>query len=230
MINVMKSLYIVIAALCLVNCAQLPKKPLVKGETSIVPQMPEIVNTSGSIYQAAQPSNFGYQPMFEDRRPRNIGDVLTIILQENVSASKSSSINAGRNSSLNLGLKAVPTFLDGLVGRGKVETDMSGGNDFKGSGGANAKNTFSGTITVTVQDVMINGNLKVIGEKQIAINQGTEFIRFSGVVNPRTISGNNTVISTQVADARIEYVGNGYIDEAQTMGWLQRLFLNLSPF
>ena len=93
-----------------------------------------------------------------------------------------------------------------------------------------AKNTFSGTITVTVQNVMINGNLKVIGEKQIAINQGTEFIRFSGVVNPRTISGNNTVISTQVADARIEYVGNGYIDEAQTMGWLQRLFLNFSPF
>ncbi|STP20578.1 flagellar basal body L-ring protein [Escherichia coli] len=66
-------------------------------------------------------------------------------------------------------------------------------------------------------------------KKQIAINQGTEFIRFSGVVNPRTISGSNTVPSTQVADARIEYVGNGYINEAQNMGWLQRFFLNLSP-
>jgi flagellar L-ring protein FlgH len=229
MIGVMRYLYILIALL-LVGCSQLPKKALVEGQTSIVPQMPEIVNSSGSIYQASQPSSFGYQPMFEDRRPRNIGDVLTIVLQENVSASKSSSINAGRNSGVNLGVKTIPKFLDGLVGRGKVDTDISGGNDFKGSGGANAKNTFSGTITVTVQDVMINGNLKVIGEKQIAINQGTEFIRFSGVVNPRTISGNNTVISTQVADARIEYVGNGYIDEAQTMGWLQRLFFNLSPF
>jgi flagellar L-ring protein FlgH len=225
----MRYLYILIALL-LVGCSQLPKKALVEGQTSIVPQMPEIVNSSGSIYQASQPSSFGYQPMFEDRRPRNIGDVLTIVLQENVSASKSSSINASRNSGVNLGVKTIPKFLDGLVGRGKVDTDISGGNDFKGSGGANAKNTFSGTITVTVQDVMINGNLKVIGEKQIAINQGTEFIRFSGVVNPRTISGNNTVISTQVADARIEYVGNGYIDEAQTMGWLQRLFFNLSPF
>jgi flagellar L-ring protein FlgH len=229
MIGVMRYLYILIALL-LVGCSQLPKKALVEGQTSIVPQMPEIVNSSGSIYQASQPSSFGYQPMFEDRRPRNIGDVLTIVLQENVSASKSSSINASRNSGVNLGVKTIPKFLDGLVGRGKVDTDISGGNDFKGSGGANAKNTFSGTITVTVQDVMINGNLKVIGEKQIAINQGTEFIRFSGVVNPRTISGNNTVISTQVADARIEYVGNGYIDEAQTMGWLQRLFFNLSPF
>lgn len=70
---------------------------------------------------------------------------------------------------------------------------------------------------------------RVVGEKQIAINQGTEFIRFSGVVNPRTISGSNTVPSTQVADARIEYVGNGYINGAQNMGWLQRFFLNLSP-
>ena len=225
----MRYLYILIT-LSLVGCSQLPKKALVEGDTSIVPKMPEIVNTSGSIYQASQPSSFGYQPMFEDRRPRNIGDVLTIVLQENVSASKSSSINAGRNGGVNLGVKTVPHFLDGLVGRGKVDTDISGSNDFKGSGGANAKNTFNGTITVTVQDVMINGNLKVIGEKQIAINQGTEFIRFSGVVNPRTISGSNTVISTQVADARIEYVGNGYIDEAQTMGWLQRLFFNLSPF
>ena len=225
----MRYLYILIT-LSLVGCSQLPKKALVEGDTSIVPKMPEIMNTSGSIYQASQPSSFGYQPMFEDRRPRNIGDVLTIVLQENVSASKSSSINAGRNGGVNLGVKTVPHFLDGLVGRGKVDTDISGSNDFKGSGGANAKNTFSGTITVTVQDVMINGNLKVIGEKQIAINQGTEFIRFSGVVNPRTISGSNTVISTQVADARIEYVGNGYIDEAQTMGWLQRLFFNLSPF
>ncbi|WP_255307331.1 flagellar basal body L-ring protein FlgH [Gilliamella sp. wkB178] len=229
MTAVMRFLYIpLLVILC--GCAQLPKKALVEGETSIVPKMPEIVNANGSIFQSVQPSSFGYQPMFEDRRPRNIGDVLTIVLQENVSASKSSSVNAGRNGSANLGVKAVPTFLDGLVGRGKVDTDISGDNDFKGSGGANAKNTFSGTITVTVQDVMINGNLKVIGEKQIAINQGTEFIRFSGVVNPRTISGNNTVVSTQVADARIEYVGNGYIDEAQTMGWLQRLFLNFSPF
>ena len=222
--------FCLVCILFLASCAQLPKKPLVEGETSVSPQMPDITNYSGSIYQAAQPSSYGYQPMFEDRRPRHIGDVLTIVLQENVSASKSSSISAGRNGSANIGVKAIPSFLDGALGRGKVDTDLSGGTDFKGSGGANAENTFSGTITVTLQDVMINGNLKVVGEKQIAINQGTEFIRFSGVVNPRTISGNNTVISTQVADARIEYVGNGYIDEAQTMGWLQRLFLNLSPF
>lgn len=118
----------------------------------------------------------------------------------------------------------------GLLGGDKATVDGSGKNTFAGKGGATANNTFTGTITVTVNQVLPNGNLKVVGEKQIEINQGTEFIRFSGVVNPRTISGSNSVISTQVADARIEYIGNGYINEAQTMGWLQRFFLNLSPF
>jgi flagellar L-ring protein precursor FlgH len=84
-------------------------------------------------------------------------------------------------------------------------------------------------ITVTVVDVLANSNLQVSGEKQMLINQGTEFIRFSGVVNPRTVGADNTVLSTQVADARIEYSAKGYIAEAQTMGWLQRFFLNVLP-
>lgn len=174
--------------------------------------------------------NYGYQPMFEDRRPRNVGDILTIVLQENVSASKSSSANTSRGGSGSLAFDATPRFLAGAFGGDRANTTISGKNDFSGKGGAAAQNTFSGTITVTVKQVLENGNLLVVGEKQIEINQGTEFIRFSGVVNPRTISGSNTVASTQVADARIEYVGNGYINEAQQMGWLQRLFLNLSPF
>ena len=83
---------------------------------------------------------------------------------------------------------------------------------------------------MTVIEVLPNGNLLVSGEKQIGINQGSEFVRFSGVVNPATISPANAVSSTQVADARLEYRGNGYIDEAQTMGWLARFFLTFLPF
>ena len=142
------------------------------------------------------------------------GDTLTIVLQENVSASKSSSANASRDGKTNFGFDTVPRYLQGLFGNARADVEASGGNTFNGKGGANASNTFSGTLTVTVDQVLVNG---------------TEFIRFSGVVNPRTISGTNTVPSTQVADARIEYVGNGYINEAQNMGWLQRFFLNLSP-
>ena len=81
-----------------------------------------------------------------------------------------------------------------------------------------------------VIEVLSNGNLLVSGEKQVSISQGTEYIRFSGVVNPATINAANAVSSTKVADARIEYKGSGYIDEAQTMGWLARFFQTVSPF
>ncbi|MDR0805352.1 MAG: flagellar basal body L-ring protein FlgH [Enterobacteriaceae bacterium] len=221
---------IFVMLLLIAGCAYLPHEPLVGGATTATPAPVAPAAGNGAIFQSGQAMNYGYQPMFEDRRPRNIGDTLTIVLQENVSASKSSSANASRDGSTGLSFEATPRFLSGLFGGDRANADINGKNDFAGKGGAAAKNTFSGTITVTVKQVLENGNLQVVGEKQIAINQGTEFIRFSGVVNPRTISGSNTVVSTQVADARIEYVGNGYINEAQQMGWLQRLFLNLSPF
>ncbi len=218
---------VTLLAVTLTGCAWIPSQPLVQGATSAQPVPGPMPVANGSIFQTAQPINYGYQPMFEDRRPRNIGDTLTIQLQENVSASKSSSANASRDGKTNFGFDTVPRYLEGLFGNARADVETSGGNSFNGKGGANASNTFSGTLTVTVDQVLANGNLHVVGEKQIAINQGTEFIRFSGVVNPRTISGSNTVPSTQVADARIEY--NGYINEAQNMGWLQRFFLNLSP-
>lgn len=215
--------------LMLSGCALIPRTPLVTGPTTAqpLPASPPMVN--GSVFQGVMPMNYGYQPLFEDRRPRNIGDTLTIVLQENVSASKSSSANADREGKSGVGLTSLPRMLNGLLGGDKASLDAKGNNDFTGKGGASAKNTFTGTITVTVNQVLPNGNLSVVGEKQIEINQGTEFIRFAGIVNPRTISGSNSVVSTQVADARIEYVGNGYINEAQSMGWLQRFFLNIAP-
>ncbi|WP_299261730.1 flagellar basal body L-ring protein FlgH [uncultured Kushneria sp.] len=210
-------------AMTMVACAQIPRQNVVEGPTTAPPQLPPIPVANGSIYQ----SNYT-RPLFEDRRPRGVGDILTIVLNENVSATKSSAANATRNGSTALGLEATPRVIGGLLD-GQT-TSLSGTNTFQGQGGANASNTFTGTITTTVMNVLPNGNFQVAGEKRIGINQGTEYIRFSGTVNPRTITGLNTVPSTQVADARLEYYGDGYINEAQTMGWMQRFFLNISPF
>jgi flagellar L-ring protein precursor FlgH len=179
---------------------------------------------SGAIWQE---SGRGVA-LFEDRRPRNVGDILTIVISEKVNASKNSGANASRDGSAAAAFATVPKFLGGLLN--DQDAKLSGKNVLNAKGGANAANTFNGVITVTVVDVLGNGNLLVSGEKQMGINQGTEFIRFSGVVNPRTVTGNNTVLSTQVADARIEYTAKGYIDEAQHMGWMQRFFLNVMPF
>lgn len=207
----------------LAGCAQIPKASVVgEQEQIVIADRPEPL-PNGSIYQKSR----GFQPLFEDRRPRNVGDILTIVLDEQVSASKNSRSNADRDGSSGFTVSQTPKGLEDLVDYG---FELSGNSDFEGGGGSRANNTFTGTITVSVVEMMNNGNLRVRGEKQIAINQGTEFIRFGGVVNPRTITAQNTVPSTAVADARIEYVGDGYINEAQYMGWLQRFFLNISPF
>ncbi|HEY8329801.1 MAG TPA: flagellar basal body L-ring protein FlgH [Pseudomonas sp.] len=213
--------------LSLAGCAQLPRSSVVGEQEQVL--IPERSQTpaNGAIYQARR----GFQPLFEDRRPRMVGDILTVVLNEEVSASKNSASSADRAGSASLTPTLVPDTRNLRLKRlGEVGFDIEGDSDFSGGGGSEANNSFTGTITVTVLDVMANGNLRVRGEKQIAINQGTEFIRFSGVVNPRTITGQNTVPSTQIADARIEYVGDGYINEAQHMGWLQRILINVSPF
>ncbi|MEQ5840254.1 flagellar basal body L-ring protein FlgH [Paraburkholderia acidicola] len=205
------------------GCGLVPRQPIVQQPMTAYPATPPQMQTAGSIY------NPGYagRPLFEDQRPRNIGDILTIVIQENINATKSSGAATNRNSATDFN---VPTagFLGGLFG--KANLSAKGDNTFNSTGGANASNTFNGTITVTVTNVLPNGNLVVSGEKQMLINQGNEFVRFSGVVNPNTISGLNSVYSTQVADAKIEYSAKGYINEAENMGWLQRFFLNVAPW
>lgn len=215
------------AGLLLGGCAQMPREPLVHQPMTARAdqQVRPAIAANGSIYR----SGFGTQALFEDRRPRNIGDILTVLVSENINASKNSAADTSRSGSVSSALGMVPKLIAGLISSDQ-DADGSGKNVLSAKGGANSRNTFNGVITVTVVEVLSNGNLLVSGEKQILINQGTEFIRFSGVINPRTVSANNTVPSTQVADARIEYSAKGYIDEAQTMGWLQRIFLNVLPF
>ena len=215
------------AAMFAGGCAQFPQEPLIHQPmtTRGDPQPPvRARNLSGAIYQDGGRGN----ALFEDRRPRRTGDILTIVVSERVNASKNSAASASRSDSISAAFTGIPKVLGGLF-TGQ-DTALTGANNLTSKGGANAANTFNGVITVTVVDVLNNGNLLVSGEKQMLINQGTEFIRFSGIVNPRTVTGDNTVSSTLVADARIEYSAKGYINEAQTMGWLQRVFLNVMPF
>jgi flagellar L-ring protein FlgH len=206
------------------GCAYYPKRePITQQPMTAVPPAPPTNTSAGSIY------NPGYagRPLFEDQRPRNIGDILTIVIAENINAQKSSGANTSRSSATQFGTTS-SGFLSGLFG--KMNLNSTGSNTFNGSGGANASNTFNGVLTVTVTNVLPNGNLVVSGEKVMLINQGNEYVRFSGVVNPNTVAGDNSVLSTDVADARIEYSAKGVINEAETMGWLQRFFLNVAPW
>ncbi len=189
-----------------------------------------VAQPNGAILQMVHSTTGGvrYTPLFEDRRARSIGDTIIVTLNETTNASKSSGSNASRSGSIDFSvpsLLGIPLSL--LKKHATVEAKSN--NKFDGSGESSSKNNFRGTITVTDIEALQNGNLVVNGEKQIGINQGQEFIRLSGIVNPTHIMG-NTISSTQIADARVEYRSNGYIDEAQTMGWLSRFFLSVTPF
>ncbi len=182
-----------------------------------------IAPSNGAIFNVASA-----RPLFEDRRARFVGDTLTINIAEKVQASKKSENKTTRSQAVDV---SVPTIV-GLPFKGAQGTTLAASdtNNFTGSGQNTSSNDFTGTITVTVIEVYPNGNLLVSGEKQIGLKEGEEFVRFSGVVNPNTITAANTVSSTQVADARIEYKANGFLDSAQVMGWLGKFFLSFMPF
>ena len=209
----------------LVACTALDPKVDMPPVTTIRPSVPaQTPPTNGSIFQADGP----YHPLFEDRRARNVGDTLVIAINEKISATQKSRSSTNRDSSASVGVPIV----QGLAGKFMqgAELNAKTGNKFDGKGETSNDNLFTGTITTTVVEVLPNGNLRVAGEKQIGINRNVEGLRFSGVVNPVTISASNVVNSTQVADARIDYRGKGYIDEVQTMGWLSRFFASFLPF
>ncbi len=204
---------------------QITPPPIVHQPMSVRPPLsPSSAQSNGAIYQVSN----SYRPMFEDRRARYVGDTLVVNIVEKTQANKKSGTNVDKSNAMQYGV----TSLQGLPGKSFLNSSLNANSStkFDGSGQSTANNDFAGTITATVIDVYPNGNLLVSGEKQIAMSQGTEFIRFSGVVDPRFISTLNTVISTQVADARIEYRANGIIDEAQILGWLARFFLTFLPF
>jgi len=177
---------------------------------------------NGAIFQAAN-----HRPLFEDRRARLSGDTLTIQIEETVSASQQSTTKLARDGSVSAGISALPFGNARVLGR--LSADANSALAGNADGKTDSVNTFTGIITVTVQQVLPNGNLLVVGEKQIGVNQNVDVMRFSGVVNPATIRAGNVVSSTQVADARLEQRGRGDVGRVQGLGWLSRFFLSIAP-
>ncbi|MEB2317793.1 MAG: flagellar basal body L-ring protein FlgH [Pseudomonadota bacterium] len=185
-------------------------------------RQPPPVVANGSIFQVAT-----YRPLFEDRRARHVGDLLTIELVEKTSARKSSSSSIDRSGSVGGSITALPFVSSNRLNKLRAEGESS--NSFGGKGETGSDNMLTGTITVTVVEVLPNGNLLVSGEKQVGVNQNVDVLRFSGVVPPQSIQGDNRVASNKVADARVEFRGRGDVDRAQTVGWLSRFFLSWLP-
>ncbi|WP_342619019.1 flagellar basal body L-ring protein FlgH [Rhodoferax sp. GW822-FHT02A01] len=211
-------------------CAPLPQKVVVDfAEPKVTPASASadamVRKPNGSLFQQTN-----YRPAFEDSRARLLGDLVTIQIVESLAASQVTASTVNRNTSADTTISAAP--LPGLLGADLMNLNMGAktNNDFSGKGGTTAANTFTGSITATVVEVLPNGNLVVSGEKQIGVNQNVDVMRFTGTVDPRLLQPNNIISSTQVANVRVESKGRGAQGEAQTVGWLSRFFLSFNPF
>ncbi len=217
---------VALLALLLGGCQSLPKDERVdftQAAPAIAAPVAAPRAATGSLFHDAS-----YRPSFEDRRARMVGDTVTIMIIENVTASQKSSSTANRSGSMSGSVSAFPFASAATLGKLGVGTASS--NDFSGKGGTESANTFSGSITTTVVDVLPNGHLVVSGDKQIGVNQNVDVLRFSGTVDPRVVQPGSIVSSTMVANARIESRGRGAQAEAQTTGWLSRFFMAFLPF
>lgn len=225
----MKHYALMVGALWLAGCSSMPKPANVDFAEPRVAQaavQPAVRPATGSLFQ-----NTSYRPSFEDRRARQVGDTLTVRIVENVTASQKSSSTANRSSSIDGSITAVPGMkFPGTVAENNFRIGAASEADFSGKGGTEAANTFSGSITTTVAEVLPNGHLVVTGEKQIGLNHNVDVLRFTGTVDPLAILPGSIVNSSAVANVRVESKGRGPQHEAQTVGWLTRFFFNISPF
>ena len=194
----------------------------------------------GSIYDEKSSGFFA-----SDRRANNVGDILTVTLNESLSASKSTTNTTTKADTFGVtlpplfsngaGTKSVANQLDNKlgVGNGGVESsDFTAGanQSFSGAGTAAQSNTLTGSMTVTVVRVYPNGNLEVKGQKKLILNDGSEYLRLSGIVRPEDISANNTISSSSIADAKITYTNGGVYAASTKPGWLSKIFRELTPF
>ncbi len=179
---------------------------------------------NGGIYSTSNRGLF-----VSDRRAAQVGDVLTVELDEQFSASKSQSASGSRSNAFDVDLPLVMTsrmtdagFDDARLGSG---TDQS----FNGQGAAQQSNTLSGRMTVIVVRVLPGGNLEIMGQKRLRLNNGDEYVRLTGVVRSEDISADNVVTSDRIANADIHYIGAGDVADTARPGWWFRALSSVSP-
>ena len=216
----------------LAGCVSPPPRPNDPYYAPVLPRTPlPAAANNGSIYQAGFEQN-----LYSDRKAFRIGDIITITLNEKTQASKNANSAIGKNSNTSIGLTSL--FGGGLttnnpLGGGDLSLDAgySGSRATKGDSKAGQGNSLTGSITVTVADVLPNGIIAVRGEKWLTLNTGDELVRIAGMVRADDIATDNTVSSTRVADARITYSGTGAFADTSQPGWFDRFFLSpLFPF
>lgn len=168
--------------------------------------------------------------MFADRKAARVGDIVTVVVQEAAAASSTQNKESTRTSTLS---DAVGQFVfpSALTHNGSLPAiSTSGKSDYTGGGTVTNNQTVTSTAAVTVTDVLPNGNLVIEGMRQVTFSGETQYIILHGVIRPDDISSTDTINSTSIADARVEFVSTGALSDAEKLGWFSKLYEKLRPF
>jgi flagellar L-ring protein precursor FlgH len=178
--------------------------------------------TAGAIFQTGS----GYSGLVTGTRARQLGDMVTIILTEATTTTKSTTGRTAREGSFGITPPAAGPldFLNPEALKAAAEGSFTGG------GNAAQQSRLNGAVAVTIAAIYPNGTAEVVGEKQMMFSQGEEWVQFAGRIRLIDIDSDNRLASSQVANARIIYSGKGAVQQASRPGWLSRFFNLVSPF
>jgi flagellar L-ring protein precursor FlgH len=214
-----------LATALLVGCADLLHPPPRRDPAYAATRAPDMTPPTTNVGAIFQP---GYEiRLFEDVKARRVGDTLTVLLTERNTATKDADSTASRSAKTTVQTPIILGQQGAQLLGYDPKSSLEASNDFTGKGSSNQSNALRGSISVTVVEVLPNGYLRIQGEKRMGLNQGNEYIKLSGIVRPVDIDPANTVDSSKVADATMVYNGEGQIDDANRMGWLQRFFTSI---
>jgi flagellar L-ring protein FlgH len=223
----MKSLnFIVVILVLLSGCASIEQAKVLPDDPEFAPILPPEEESSiiptGSLFNTQYVNN-----IYSDLRAHQVGDIISVTLSESTQANKSALTEITKENSSTLkpiiGLGNVPATVNGR----SIALGFDQASDFSGDSASDQSNSLNGNISVHVLKVLPNGNLMIRGEKWLTLNSGDEYIRLTGVIRALDIAADNTIESTKVANARIQYSGTGTFAEAQEQGWLSK-FVNSS--
>ena len=216
-------LTLIFLLLSVVGCASVEEAKTLPDDPDFAPILPEMEEASiiptGSLFKANYVNN-----IYSDSKAHRVGDIISVILSESTQAQKNAKTELKKESS---------GKLDPIIGLGGLPVNFKNNpiqfgygqeSDFKGDSKTNQGNSLSGNISVHVLRVLPNGNLMIRGEKWLTLNNGDEYIRLTGVIRAQDISAGNTIISSKIANARIQYAGTGTFADMQEQGWLSKFF------
>ncbi len=190
-------------------------------------------------------SGGGLDGLFQDTKARRVGDIVTVKIEESSKATNKANTKTGRDSSLSAGLEGflgiedwwkdtlmrrLPTHAPKVnpFGSATIKGGMS--SDFEGDGSTTRSGDLTAFITCRVTEVMPNGNLRIVGTREVLVNHENQVIILSGLIRPRDITGENVIRSTFISEAKIAYSGSGIIDDRQRPGWMANFLNTVWPF